>query len=259
MGGRQSRPPPPPPPPVVSFYYQYFDIPSNAQQRINDMNNQIESKKKTQSNLQWELNTALNNQRTATTEKEYWKNLSIRLQTQINALNSEISGLQKQVDDLKDKLSKATTQLAVANSQTAISQTAIQDLTSKNVDANYKNLDTKTLYYKTIEQQNKILINQYDDLRSGLTRGDVLSSYVFGKNGNYDKINYIFFIAYFVLVAILLGLFIFISTGLSRYFKISILIIAVLYPFIILLTESYMYELVRYIYSIAVAEPYNPQ
>lgn len=259
MGGKSSKPKPlpPPPPPLIQFYNVYYDIPVNAQRRIDDLNNQIDEKQRQISDLQWELNTVRQNVQNMTIDRDYWITISQQKQTQIDALNNEIAILRSEIAELNKQISQAKTSLATADEQANLSQSTASELSSQVNDARYKNIDVKTIYNKAIKQQNSSLSEQYDDLRGELTKGDVLSEYTSKKSGFFDTMNWILFITYFILVVLLLITFFLVPSNIGAITKLIILIVAIIYPFIIMYIENFVYYLFRFLKAIAKGESYR--
>jgi len=260
MGGKSSKPPPrppPPPPPLIQFYNVYYDIPVDAQRRINDMNNQIGEKQRQISDLQWELTVARQNVQNMKTDRDYWIALSQKKQTEIDALNAEIADLQSKIDELNKKITKSRQSLDTANAQTQVSRTSVADVTEKVIDETTRNIETKTLYTKAIQKQNSSLSSQYDELRGELTKGDVLSEYTSKKSGFFDTMNWILFITYFILVVLLLITFFLVPSNIGAITKLIILIVAIIYPFIIMYIENFVYYLFRFLKAIAKGESYR--
>jgi len=255
MGGRSSRPAPPP---IIQFYYYYFDIPEDAERRIRDMDNQVNIKTNDRNNLQWEIEVLNQNIRRAIGEVDHWTRIRNERQRQIDILNGEIADLNQKIKDLQDKIEKAKQAYEIANEQSKAAKSGTVSLTAQKIEATYKNIDVTDVYYKSLQKQNKYLIDQYNEYKGALTRGDLLSEYLFGKDGTFSFINKILFIFYFALVIILLVVLVFVQRAMPIHYKLMILIGAVSYPFLILVMENYIYNLLSYFYSIIMGEPYRP-
>jgi hypothetical protein len=260
MGGRNSipRPPPPPPPPIIQYYYYYFDIPADAEDRIRRMDNQINIKTNDRNNLQWEVEVLNQNIRRAIGEVNHWTRIKNQRQRQIDILNGEIADLNKKIKDLQDKIEKAKQAYEIANQQSKAAQSGTVTLAAKKTDATQINIDVTDVYYKSLQKQNKYLIDQYNEYKGALTRGDLLSEYLFGKDETFSFVNKILFIFYFALVIILLVVLVFVQRSMPIHYKLMILIGAASYPFLILVMENYIYNLLSYFYSIIMGEPYRP-
>lgn len=254
MGGGGSRPSPPPP--IIQFYYYYFDIPEDAERRIRDMDYQVNVKTNTRNNLQWEVNVLTQNIKSATNDVNYWKGIRNERQKQIDELNRQIEDLNSKIKDLQDRIAKATQAYEIANQQSQAAQSATVALTAQTADATNKNVGVTDIYHKAIKLQNQGLVAQYNEYKAALTRGDVLSEYLFGKEGGFSFINKALFLLYFGFVIILLYLLVFVQRMIPVRYRIMILIGAVIYPFLILTMENYIYNLLSYFYSIIMGEPY---
>jgi uncharacterized membrane protein len=183
--------------------------------------------------------------------------LKIKRQKEIDVLNKEVAVLNTQIRDLQSKIAGASTTYEIATQQSNAAKSATDNLTAKIVDAKENNIEATNIYYKVLNDQNEYLIDKYNDKKSDFIKGDVLSSEVTNKESFYSYVNYILSICYFVLVVILIYVLIFVSTKNSLVIRIILIIIAILYPFIIMLIEYYAYDLLVYLYKIAIAEPYK--
>ena len=260
MGGRGSkpRPPPPPPPrPIIEFYYKYFDVPADGDRRIRDLNAEQDRKIARRNQLERELTVIIDKLASEKRDMYYWLDLKTKRQKEINALNKEITDLNTQIRDLQSKIAGASTTYEIATQQANTARSATDNLTAKVVDAKENHFDATNIYYNVINDQNDYLIDKYNDKKSDFIKGDVLSSEVTDKESFYSYVNYILSICYFVLVAILVYVLVFVSTKMSLVIRIILIIIAILYPFIIMLIEYYAYDLIVYLYKIAIAEPYK--
>jgi cell division protein FtsL len=255
MGGGGSRPSPPPP--IIQFYYYYFDIPEDAERRIRDMDYQVNVKTNARNNFQWEVNVLTQNIKGAIGDVNFWTGIRNERQRQIDILNGEIADLNKKIKDLQDKIEKAKQAYEMANQQSKAAQSATTALTAQTADATNKNVDVTDVYHKAIKLQNKALVAQYNEYKTALTRGDVLSEYLFGKDGTFSFVNKILFIFYFALVIILLVVLVFVQRAMPIHYKLMILIGAASYPFLVLVMENYIYNLLSYFYSIIMGEPYR--
>jgi hypothetical protein len=254
MGGRPSRPAPPP---IIQFYYYYFDIPEDAERRIRAMDYQVNVKTNARNNFQWEVNVLTQNIKDAIGDVNYWTGIRNERQKQIDELNRQISDLNSKIKDLQDRIAKATQAYEIANQQSKVAQSATATLTAQTADATNKNVGVTDVYHKAIKLQNQGLVAQYNEYKAALTRGDVLSEYLFGKEGEFSFINKSLFLLYFGFVIILLYLLVFVQRTIPTHYRVMILIGAIVYPFLILTMENYIYNLLSYFYSIIMGEPYR--
>jgi hypothetical protein len=275
MGGGRSKPRPPPPPPrppprpvirfpkyeppkpIIRYNYVYYDVPSDAQQQINNIIEKISEKQRRKSDLQWELNIVRQNITNMQNERDYWISLSNKKQKEIDALDAEIAVLKSQIDDLNIKISKANQSVEIANEQINVGETAAVNLTATVTNSLIENSDTNNDYYKQIKGENDILKGQYDELRNDLTRGDTLSGFTDIKKDFYYQINWILFLFYFVLVVGLFVTFVLVPGESSIFFKGVIIIAAIIYPFLITTIENFVYGLVMYLKAVIMSEPYH--
>jgi hypothetical protein len=259
MGGRGSkpRPPPPPPRPIIEFYYKYFDIPADGDRRIRDLNAEQDRKIAQRNQLQRELDVIIRKLASETEQMYYWLDLKTKRQNEIDKLNTEIADLKEKIKDLQDKIDKAKQAYKIATEQANAAGTAATALAAQDVDAIYKNLDAKAVYQSAVQIQNQYIIDQYTDYKSDLIKGDVLSADVFGREVTYAVLNKILFIFYFVLFAVLVYVFFVIKKNLSISYRIAILVVVAIYPFFVMLVERYAYDLILYLYSLVMAEPYK--
>lgn len=106
-----------------------------------------------------------------------------------------------------------------------------------------------------IKKQNELLQNTIDSMTGKNSADGRVSYYVDIDNQTISYQNSILIIIYSVF-AIVFGVLLIMNKRLTRYFKLAVIIIIVVYPFFIIGVEQFIYTILMYFISILFGKPF---
>jgi hypothetical protein len=164
----------------------------------------------------------------------------------ISALNAEKNRLTINRDNLLKQLSQerkiADDSLTIVNSEISNSKYKSTNIV---YDSNEKTYD----YFIAIREQNDKLLDKARNNKSENLTYDQKAFYQVERFDNVLKINYILYIVYYVFLIVLIGILFFVQTNMSIYYRIIMIVLLIIYPFIIYTIEKMLYDAGSYTYS----------
>jgi len=112
-------------------------------------------------------------------------------------------------------------------------------------DSNEKTYD----YYNAIREQNGKLLDKSSNSKSENLTYDQKAFYQIERYDYTIKINYVLYIVYYVFLIILIGILFFVQRNMSIYYRIIMIALLIIYPFIIYTIEKILYDAGSYTYS----------
>jgi hypothetical protein len=110
--------------------------------------------------------------------------------------------------------------------------------------------DYKKLF-DSVKWQNEILITQYSKLKDLYSTDDQKVRYLFDYIDFYTTITQIMIWVYYILTLVAIyAIFMGVDRGYTTNFKIMLVLLLVIFPLVILPLETFLYWLLRYIYSL---------
>lgn len=118
-------------------------------------------------------------------------------------------------------------------------------LTEKNELLASLPISNYSISFIEVETQNKLIDNQINNIKQEYSTDTQKVNYQSEKIYTLKKINYVLFIMYYFLVLIFILVLLMYNTTFTKYFKILIVIIFLLFPF----TSDILYQLIVYLYN----------
>jgi hypothetical protein len=175
------------------------------------------------------------------------------LQDQINSNNNTISALNAEKNRLtinRDNLLKQLNQeRKIADDSLKIVNSEIGNSKYKSTNIVYDSNEKTYQYYNSIREQNDKLLDKAKNSKSDNLTYDQKAFYQVERFDNVSKINYILYIVYYVFLIVLIGILFFVQTNMSIYYRIIMIALLILYPFIIYTIEKMLYDAGSYTYS----------
>jgi uncharacterized membrane protein len=256
MGGRNSRPlrlPPPPPPLRPSYRYYNVDNPSDANRRIDDGNRTLSNnnnivKPDLQKKIKAKTDETIADSNTKTDlDKQIASKIAIR--DQLNNSISNTMAYKATVDDLIVKTEGFTEGFVEGNES------------NESKDANnsaIRAIASMQNYYSSLMSQNTTLSSTISKHNSATATNDRKFIKKETNNEFYLILNYYLFIFYYVFLALLVYVYFFVQIKMGFYIKLAILAMFVIFPFISLHIEQFLYYIYRVCYAFVYALPYVP-
>ena len=172
------------------------------------------------------------------------------LQLQIESNNATISSLKNDINNLTLEKNKLTKQLELERNVIDQSLTIANNEAQKTAfssanyiyDSNEKTYD----YYNAIREQNDKLLSKAKNSKQDNLTYDQKAFYQIERLDFTVKINFILYVIYYVFLIILIGILFFVQKNINIYYRITIIILFLLYPFIIYTIEKILYDAATY-------------
>jgi len=175
------------------------------------------------------------------------------LQAQIDSNNMTISALNAEKNTLtinRDNLLKQLSQeRKVADDSLTIVNNEINNSKYKSTNIVYDSNEKTYDYFVAIREQNDKLLDKARNSKSDNLTYDQKAFYQVERFDSVLKINYILYIVYYVFIIVLIGILFFVQTNMSIYYRIIMIVLLIIYPFIIYTIEKMLYEAGSYTYS----------
>ena len=249
-------------PGIVNYVEDLKRDRDNLSNSVNSLNNTINSLNNTISNKQNEINnltnesTGLNKQISLmfTKAKLDADVLSAiqPLQKQIESNNTTISSLKNDINNLTLERNKLTKQLElernVIDQSLSIGNNAARSSAFSSVNLIYDSNEKTYDYYIAIREQNDKLLSKAKNSKSNDLTYHQKAFYQLERLDFSVKINFILYVVYYVFLIILIGILVFLQKTMSIYYRIIIIILLIIYPFIIYTIEKMLYDVGSYTY-----------
>lgn len=164
----------------------------------------------------------------------------------ISALNAEKARLTNNRDNLSKQLNR---ERKIADDSLTIVNNEIGNSKYKSANIIYDSNEKTYDYFVAIREQNDKLLDKAKNNKSENLTYDQKAFYQVERFDNVLKINYILYIVYYVFIIVLIGILFFVQTNMSIYYRIIIIALLILYPFIIYTIEKMLYDAGSYTYS----------
>lgn len=164
----------------------------------------------------------------------------------ISALNAEKDRLTNNRDNLLKQLNR---ERKIADDSLTIVNNEISNSKYKSTNIVYDSNEKTYDYFVAIREQNDKLLDKAKNNKSENLTYDQKAFYQVERFDNVLKINYILYIVYYVFIIVLIGILFFVQTNMSIYYRIIIIALLILYPFIIYTIEKMLYDAGSYTYS----------
>jgi len=228
----------------------------NLNNQINNLNNEIAVIQKNIDNYT-NKNNDLRNQisKMFTKAKLDTDVLSVTkpLQDKIDSNNDEISALNDEKDILigiRDDLSNQLGQeRKIVDQSLPLVKNEINSSTYKTANMVYDSNEKTYDYYVAIREQNGKLLDKSSNSKSENLTYDQKAFYQIERYDYTIKINYVLYIVYYVFLIILIGILFFVQRNMSIYYRIIMIALLIIYPFIIYTIEKILYDAGSYTYS----------
>uniref|UniRef100_A0A6C0E8E0 Uncharacterized protein n=1 Tax=viral metagenome TaxID=1070528 RepID=A0A6C0E8E0_9ZZZZ len=228
----------------------------NLNNQINDLNAQINANQKsidkyTKDNQ--ELQTQISKMFTKAQLDTDVSNAIKPLQDQINSNNNTISALtadKNRLTGIRDNLLKQLGQERnIVDQSLPLVKNEINSSTYKTSNMVYDSNEKTYDYYNAIREQNGKLLDKSSNSKSENLTYDQKAFYQIERYDYTIKINYVLYIVYYVFLIILIGILFFVQRNMSIYYRIILIALLVIYPFIIYTIEKILYDAGSYTYS----------
>ena len=253
MGGRNSRPQPP------VFQYYDIDVPFDSQRQINDKNNtkwydnNVRIPRQNSQISEWNR-TIVNDRKTqAGLDKQVTQNTATR-----NNLNQNITDLTYNMKNVGSLTDSETAMNKNNHTITNVNSNVIQSKTKDLNNSASASIKSSEQYYSTILQQNNLLSKTLSQNGANLTTNDRKSGHKDDATAVYDTFNNYLFYLYYLFLAGLIYVYVFVQIKMSRYIKISIIVALALYPFFAYTVLQGLFYLYRRIAAFIFTIPYVP-
>ena len=248
MGNKSSSPPPDPCPGTKRYASALHDSNDRLRQYIGTLTN-VKDQKIASANELKTTNETLIKQRDAlytSVQLDDAKRMAMKpLEETISKNNVQISQLRNDIiklnDEINDLNQKLRDERTITDPILSVSNNAIQDAKITEINANINSNDKYYTYYAAITKQNEKLSDKLKNVNSGDFTYDQKANFQYENVSRFVQLNYIFFVAYFVFIIILVGLLFFVQKNLSIYLKVAIIVALIIYPFIIYTIEEFIY------------------
>ena len=164
----------------------------------------------------------------------------------ISALNAEKNRLTNNRDHLLKQLNR---ERKIADDSLTIVNNEISNSKYKSTNIVYDSNEKTYDYFVAIREQNDKLLDKAKNNKSENLTYDQKAFYQVERFDNVLKINYILYIVYYVFIIVLIGILFFVQTNMSIYYRIIIIALLIIYPFIIYTIEKMLYDAGSYTYS----------
>jgi len=269
MGNRGSAPRWQPPDPCPGKTREIRDLNGRIRDlsnRINDLNNQNWNLNREYQSVAGQLTTTRQDLSASqasdqqhTQERDNYNRLYTKHETvTIPALTTERDGLIAIRNQLITELGQSVSSNQMANILGATVATSNQLATQENVALNLDNLHTKEKLYAGVRVQNASLLNKYTEIQNKFTTDDQKSFYEQQQVDFMNSMNTTFSIVY-VLLFIILALLLFVTKNERNLYsyKIPVLILFLLFPFLALFVIDGGIAVLKYIYAFVNVNAYT--
>jgi len=164
----------------------------------------------------------------------------------ISALTAEKNRLIGIRDDLLKQLDQ---ERKIIDQSLPLVKNEINNSTYKNANMVYDSNEKTYDYYVAIREQNGKLLNKSSTSKSENLTYDQKAFYQIERYDYTIKINYVLYIVYYVFLIILIGILFFVQRNMSIYYRIIMIALLIIYPFIIYTIEKILYDAGSYTYS----------
>lgn len=253
MGGRHSRPSRPPPPPPPRYRYYNIDVPPDANRQIDNSNRTLSNnnnivKPDLQKKIKAKTDETIVDSNTKT-DLDKQIDLKTKIRDQLNKSISNMMANRATVDDLIVKTEGFVE---------GIEETVSKESNDANNSA-IRAVASMQNYYSSLTNQNNTLLSTISNHNSAAVTNDRNFVKKESNNDFYLLLNYYLFIFYYVLLALLIYVYFFIQTKMGRYKKLAILAVFVIFPFVSLHIEQFIYYICNVCYAFIFALPYVPR
>lgn len=227
--------------------------------RINDLNRQYQSVAGQLTTTRQDLSVSQAADLLHTQERDNYNRLYTKHETvTIPALTTERDGLIAIRNQLITELGQSVSSNQMANTLGATVATSNQLATQANVALNLDNLHTKEKLYAGVRVQNASLLNKYTEIQNKFTTDDQKSFYEQQQVDFMNSMNTTFSIVY-VLLFIILALLLFVTKNERNlyFYKIPVLILFLLFPFLALFVIDGGIAVLKYIYAFVNVNAYT--
>lgn len=233
--------------------------------KINDLNNQINAARKsidkyTKDNTDLETQIAQMFTKTQLDTEvsnaiKLLQDLIISNTTTINSLKSQKGVLIDRRDDLIKQLEYQ--ERKILEQTLSITNNDIRNAGFNSASIIFDSTEKTYDYYVAIKEQNDKLLDKSKNSKSENLTYDQKAFYQIERFDYSIKINFILYVVYYVFLIILIGILFFVQKTISIYYRIIIIALLILYPFIIYTIEKILYDAGSYTYSMINTNVYS--
>jgi hypothetical protein len=260
MGHRHSSPPPDP-----AYLARLREIAHQLQLRqelarllmeINVLNNEIFQQIVERNSLTQELNTIIADSKCLDADIAALNAKISKQELIIERITNIINNLTAKVAKLEIEVTKITAGLTGANALAALQNAANTKYSELNKDYKYAAGDSKLALYGLMNQENDVLITQYNELRDKLTLYDSKYNYANALYSKYSGFNLVLFILFYICLFIFFYYLITVQKTIPIYYRIFMVIAIAIYPFIISYIEINIYDSFKWFIAVVKGDPY---
>jgi hypothetical protein len=146
---------------------------------------------------------------------------------------------------LKEKVRVYSRSASILDNKLTDSELNNDKLTSENALLASLPISNYSISFIEVQTQNKLIDNQINDIKQEYSTDTQKVNYQSEKIYTLKKINYVLFIMYYFIVLIFTLVLIMYNTTFTKYFKILIVILFLLFPFM----SDILYQLIVYLYN----------
>jgi hypothetical protein len=230
---------------TLSKLNQYYNALNNHYSRFNNISQNKDVKKDV------ELSNTL-----VANIQDYYNRLPEFQKTYVTEpLNKNIAKIQKDIDEITrknnfllkeiDKLSSSNRELNDLVSNYKVNIGNINDIFTSH------DINNKLRLYNGVHSENNTLNTQIDHIQNTSTKNDRESNFVSKHTSSFINMNTVLFYSYFIILFVLLIVFFIINKYSQNFnFKVFIVLVFILYPFVISYLELFLFNVFNLLFSL---------